>query len=47
MATFLSELGTLPEVFSGTLLIDANVPVAATLINTLDGVHSASLPFAQ
>jgi len=46
-AGYLSDLGELPDQFEGTLLIDASADVSATLISTVDGVHSASLPFAQ
>jgi len=44
---YLSALGELPDQFTGTILIDASAEVSATLISTVDGVHSASLPFAQ
>jgi hypothetical protein len=46
-AGFLSQLGNLPDKFSGTLLIDASAGVSATLTRTVDGVTSASSPFAQ
>jgi glucose/arabinose dehydrogenase len=46
-AGYLSELGELPDQFVGTILIDASAKVSATLISTIDGVHSASLPFGQ
>ena len=47
MAMFLSQLGTLPSSFSGTIVIDTTAPIVATLISTVDGIHSASLPLAQ
>lgn len=43
-AFFISEIGELPEVFEGTVLLDAEVEIIATLIRTVDGVQSASLP---
>jgi hypothetical protein len=46
-AGFLSQLGEIPDKFVGTVLIDASGNVSATLLSTVDGVHSASLPFAQ
>jgi hypothetical protein len=47
IAMFVSQLGELPDPFTGTILIDSTVPVGATLIRTVDGVHSASLPVAR
>ena len=44
---YVSDLGELPDRFIGTILIEASGNVSATLISTVDGVHSASLPFAQ
>jgi Protein of unknown function (DUF1566) len=47
LSMFLSQLGELPDSFTGTILIDADSPIAATLIRTIDGLHSSSLPFSQ
>lgn len=46
-AGFLTQLADLPEKFVGTILIDASANVSATLLSTIDEVHSASLPFAN
>jgi len=44
---YVSALGELPDPFVGTILIDASEEISGILISTIDGVHSASLPFAQ
>ncbi|GAB4110453.1 MAG: hypothetical protein Kow001_11300 [Acidobacteriota bacterium] len=43
-AAFLGELAELPDAFSGTIRIEAQSPVVATLLRTLDGLPLSSLP---
>jgi glucose/arabinose dehydrogenase len=47
VSLFVSEMGALPDLFEGTILIDSPSEVVATLIRTVGGVQSASLPFAE
>lgn len=43
-AAFINELGTLPEDFEGTLQITSDREVSPTLLLTVEGLPSASLP---
>jgi glucose/arabinose dehydrogenase len=43
-ALYVSQLGEMPEDFSGTIRIEGTHPVAGTLLTTQRGIHSASLP---
>jgi glucose/arabinose dehydrogenase len=43
-ALFLGELAALPHVFSGTIGVEADSPVVATLLRTLNGLPLSSLP---
>lgn len=43
-ARFVQEMGELPSNFEGVLVLSASVPVVVTLLRTVDGIHSSSLP---
>ncbi len=43
-AAFLGELADLPDVFSGSIRVEAQAPVVGTHLRTLDGLPLSSLP---